>query len=126
MADGWLTATVTPEEAGAGRAVIEAEAAQLGRVVDAEHFGISIPFGREAPPESSLTLLRKRRKDGDLDGVLAVGGPALRDLVSAHIDQGLSKFVVRPAYVADPYPLPDADSPYQPDPARDEGGIDGR
>ena len=31
-----------------------------------------------------------------------------------------------PAYVADPYPLPDADSPHQPDPARDEGGTDGR
>ncbi len=102
MADGWLTATVTPEEAGAGRAVIEAEAASLGRVVDAEHFGISIPYGRKEPPEASLTLLRRRRKDGDLAGVLAVGGGTLRDLVAAHIDQGLSKFVVRPAHVADP------------------------
>lgn len=102
MADGWLTATVTPEEAGAGRAVIEAEAAKLGRVVDAEHFGISIPFGRKEPPESALTVLRRRRKGGDLEGVLAIGGPTLRDLVSAHIDQGLSKFVVRPAHVTDP------------------------
>ncbi len=43
-ADGWLTANVTPEEAGRGRAVIVARSDAIGREIDAEHFGISIPY----------------------------------------------------------------------------------
>jgi hypothetical protein len=87
---------MTPEEAGAARSVIEREAARVGRQVDPEHFGISIPFARSEPAEAALTALRKRRDDGDLSQVVAVGAEPLRALVAAHIDAGLSKFVVRP------------------------------
>jgi probable F420-dependent oxidoreductase len=96
LADGWLTAAMTPEEAGAARSVIEREAARVGRQVDPEHFGISIPFARSEPAEAALTALRKRRDDGDLSQVVAVGAEPLRALVAAHIDAGLSKYVVRP------------------------------
>lgn len=96
LADGWLTAAVTPGEAAAARETIESEAARIERRVDHEHFGISIPFARSEPTEASLAPLRKRRADGDLSDIVAVGAPQLRALVSAHIDAGLSKFVVRP------------------------------
>ena len=96
IADGWLTSAATPQEAGAGRATILARAAELGRVVDEEHFGISVPFSVEPPPDSALELLRKRRKDRDLSEIVPVGSKPLRTLLNAHIDQGLSKFVVRP------------------------------
>lgn len=96
LADGWLTSAATPAEAGAGRASIERRAAELGRTVDADHFGISVPFSRDEPAEETLTALRERRKDRDLRDIVAVGAPGLRALSQAHIDAGISKFVVRP------------------------------
>lgn len=96
LADGWLTSAVTPSEAGAGRVVIEAEAARLDRKIDQEHFGISIPFARQEPEEAALMPLRQRRQDSDLREVVAVGATSLRHLIGAHIDAGLSKFVLRP------------------------------
>jgi len=107
LGDGWLTSAATPVEAGAGRRIIEERARALGRQVDAEHFGISIPFGLEAPPEDALAALRKRRKDRDLSEIVAVGEHGLRSLVQAHIDEGLSKFVVRPVNA------PSADTPWR-------------
>src|SRR5260370_17677638 len=47
LSDGWLPSLCTPEEAAAGRASIEAAAAEVGRHVDPEHFGISLAYPRE-------------------------------------------------------------------------------
>lgn len=94
--DGWLTAAVTPAEASVGRATIVARAAALGRHVDAEHFGISIPVARTPAPPTTLAALSARREDGDLREVVATSGEALRALVTAHLGAGLSKFVLRP------------------------------
>ncbi len=95
LADGWLTAAATPPEAAAGRATIETHALACGRRVDPEHFGISIPYAETTPPESALSALRERRADRSLIDILAIGTPALGDLVRAHVDGGLSKFVLR-------------------------------
>lgn len=97
VGDGWLTSVVTPAEARVGRETIEARAAELGRCVDPEHFGISIPVARQPPPEALLAGLRGRRADHDLSDIVAVGSAHLRDLVGAHLEAGLSKFVLRPA-----------------------------
>jgi probable F420-dependent oxidoreductase len=96
LADGWLTSAATPAEAGAGRATIRRRAQELGRIVDPEHFGISIPFSVAEPPEEALAALRQRRKDRDLTDIVAVGVNGLQRLIEEHIEQGLSKFVVRP------------------------------
>jgi len=101
LADGWLTSAVTPAEASAARAVIENEAATVEREIDQEHFGISIPFARSEATEAALAPLRKRRDDRDLSDIVAVGAPQLRALVAAHIDAGLSKFVLRPLNALD-------------------------
>jgi probable F420-dependent oxidoreductase len=96
LGDGWLTSAATPAEAGAGRITIERCARELNRHVDPEHFGISIPFTLEPPAETALAALRKRRKDQDLTDIVTIGRAGLQNLARAHIDHGLSKFVVRP------------------------------
>lgn len=96
LADGWLTATVTPVEAAAGLATVVDHAVRAGRAIDPEHFGISIPYAREVVPDGSVAALRARRPDRDLDGIVPVGEGQLADLVARHIDAGLSKFVLRP------------------------------
>lgn len=101
LADGWLTSAVTPAEAAQGRHTIETRARELGRSIDGEHFGISMPVAAVPPPETALTALRQRRADRDLSGVLAIGRDGLRTLVQQHLDGGISKFVLRPATALD-------------------------
>ena len=101
LGDGWLTSAVTPEEAAAGRRAIEAHALQCGRRVDDEHFGISIPATLSDLPGGAVDALRARRKDGDVSQIIAVGRQGLRALVQAHLDAGISKFVLRPLNALD-------------------------
>jgi probable F420-dependent oxidoreductase len=95
-ADGWLTANVTPEEAGRGRATIMARAAQIGRTIDEEHHGISIPFARHDIPAAAIATMKARRADGDIHDIAPIGADALIALIKRHVDVGLSKFVLRP------------------------------
>ncbi|MCC6708868.1 MAG: LLM class flavin-dependent oxidoreductase [Gammaproteobacteria bacterium] len=101
-ADGWLTSVVKPEEARLARETIERRTAELGRHIDPEHFGISVPVARSAPPEAAVGALRARREDHDLTDIVAVGTAKLRALIAAHLDAGLSKFVLRPSTALDP------------------------
>lgn len=95
IADGWLTAAATPDEAAAGRVKILARTAECGRTIDPEHFGISIPYGVTAPPAAAIEAVRQRRADRDLTHILPVGREALHDLVERHLAGGISKFVLR-------------------------------
>jgi probable F420-dependent oxidoreductase len=96
IADGWLGAAVTPEEARRAGERIRHSAASAGREMDPEHFGLSIPYARADPDSELLAGLRARRPDIDPLLLMPVGAGALRDLVRRHIDAGLSKFVLRP------------------------------
>jgi hypothetical protein len=95
LADGWLTARATPEEAAAGRETILRTAAEAGRAIDPEHFGISIPYARSEPPPA-VVAATMRQSTAERSDVLPVGADELVDLVKRHIDAGLSKFVLRP------------------------------
>jgi probable F420-dependent oxidoreductase len=97
VADGWLGSIVTPDEARAARLHIQAAAELAGREVDPEHFGLSIAYARMPPDEAVLEGIRTRCADVDPLELLPLGAEALRSLLSAHIDAGLSKFVLRPA-----------------------------
>jgi probable F420-dependent oxidoreductase len=99
IADGWLGAAITPDEAGAACTRIQQSAANAGREFDPEHFGLSIPYTRTAPDLALLSGLRARRPDIDPLALLPVGAQALRELTQQYIDAGLSKFVVRPSGV---------------------------
>lgn len=96
LADGWLGAALTPAEAGAARRSIEEAAGAAGRMIDPEHFGLSIPYARTAPSAETLARLLQRRPEADPASLVPVGRDRLRSLIEALVGEGLSKFVLRP------------------------------
>jgi probable F420-dependent oxidoreductase len=97
ISDGWLGAARTPPEARDARLRIAEVAVRAGRSIDEEHYGLSIPYARERPDPRLLERLRASRPDRDPLELLPVGAPALRALIEAHIEAGVSKFVLRPS-----------------------------
>jgi probable F420-dependent oxidoreductase len=94
LSDGWLPSLCTPDEAAAGRTVIEAAAARAGRSISGEHFGMSIGYARSPiDPATARTMAARRPRALELT---PVGLPALRHLIERFIGVGFSKFVVRP------------------------------
>jgi len=94
LSDGWLPSLCTPDEAAAGRGVIEAAAARAGRSISGEHFGVSIGYAT-APIDPATARVMTARRPRSLE-LTPVGLPALRKLVEQFIAVGFSKFVVRP------------------------------
>jgi probable F420-dependent oxidoreductase len=93
--DGWLGSFLTPAEAAAAREQIQAAAAEAGREVDPEHFGISLAVG-DLTPEIARAI--ERRRPGVDPATLSPATWAdARRMIQAYIQAGLSKFVVRPA-----------------------------
>lgn len=96
LSDGWLGANVNPAEAGAARRTIDEIGQRVGRFIDPEHYGLSIPYCRDQPDERMIAALRARRPDGELNGIVPIGEDGLRSLIDDLIAEGLSKFVLRP------------------------------
>ena len=110
LADGWLGSLLTPAEAGAAVGVIQAAAAEAGREVDPDHFGLSLPVtlagngpgngpgnGQSGIPDALLASIRRRRPDTDPAALVAAGWDGARRMIGQYVEAGLSKFVVRPA-----------------------------
>ena len=102
LADGWLGSFLTPAEAGAARESIQAAAADAGREIEEDHFGISLAVvtgadGTDGVPESLVRSVRARRPDVEPSALFALGWADARDKIQRYVDVGLSKFVVRPA-----------------------------
>jgi probable F420-dependent oxidoreductase len=95
LGDGWLGAALTPTEAGVARRAIEQAAAQASRVVDPEHFGMSVPYARADPGEAAFAALLERRPQIDPASILPVGATALGALIRSYAAEGISKFVLR-------------------------------
>ena len=94
LSDGWLPSLCTPEEAAAGRVVIEAAAARAGRSISGEHFGMSVGYATSPiDPATARAMTARRPRSVELT---PVGLPALRKLLAQFIAVGFSKFVVRP------------------------------
>ena len=95
LADGWLPSMCTPAEVAAGRRVIEQTAAEAGRAIDPEHYGMSVGYIRgDASPR--IGRLATARTDAELVELVPHGTKALRTLLERYIEVGFSKFVVRP------------------------------
>jgi probable F420-dependent oxidoreductase len=94
LSDGWLPSLCTPEEAAAGRVVIDEAAAKAGRSISPEHFGMSIGYARE-PIDSATARVMAARRPRALE-LTPVGLPALRQLLERFLAVGFSKFVLRP------------------------------
>src|SRR5467141_880286 len=94
LSDGWLPSQCTPEEASAGRAVIEDVAAKAGRSISSEHFGVSLGYAR-APIDPNMDRVMTARRPRSVE-LTPVGFPALRASIERFLAVGFSKFVVRP------------------------------
>jgi probable F420-dependent oxidoreductase len=94
LSDGWLPSLCTPEEAAAGRVVIEEAAARAGRSISSEHFGVSVGYSsKPIDPATARVMAARRPRSLELT---PIGWPALRQLIERFIAVGFSKFVVRP------------------------------
>ena len=99
LADGWLGSLLTPDEARAGRETIQAAAAEAGREVEDDHFGISLAVATGPVPGELTASVRHRRPDTDPTRLIPAGWDAARRMIGEYVDAGLSKFVIRPATV---------------------------
>src|ERR1700761_4510704 len=106
LADGGLGSFLTPAEAGAARETIQAAAADAGREIEEDHFGISLAVVTGAGgsgeaggdvPASLVKSVRARRPDVDPADLYASGWADARKKIEQYVAVGLSKFVVRPA-----------------------------
>jgi probable F420-dependent oxidoreductase len=96
LADGWLGSFLTPDEARRGRELIETAAAEAGRVVEPDHYGINVAVAENGVPDEVLAAIRKRRPDVDPTELVADGWPQLHRMIDGYLAAGLTKFVIRP------------------------------
>jgi len=96
FADGWLPTMLSADDAVKGRRRIEEAASQAGRVIDPEHYGVSIGYAAEPLPPSALDAIRRRAKREDVDEILPQNLSDLRRLIEGYLEVGFSKFVLRP------------------------------
>lgn len=100
LGDGWLPSFCTAEDVQKGISVIQATAADHGRILDPEHFGAVVPYCDGPIPDLMAAALTARRPDVHPSRVIASGLDRLRQMIGEHIEAGGSKFVVIP--VAEP------------------------
>ena len=104
LADGWLGSLLTPAEAREAVATINQAAADAGRHVDDDHFGLSIPVALDGDiPDAQLAAIRRRRPDTDPQLLVAAGWDGAQRMIEQYVEAGLSKFVVRPAARFEPF-----------------------
>ena len=103
LADGWLGSLLTPAEAAAAVAVINEAAADAGREVEPDHFGLSLPVALDGIPESLRASIARRRPHADPELLVAAGWDGARRMIEQYVEAGLSKFVVRPATRPEPF-----------------------
>jgi probable F420-dependent oxidoreductase len=98
LADGWIPAFCTPADAAAGKEVIDRVAAEHGRAISPEHFGVSLAYAPEDFDVSSLasTPLARRARGRPLEEIIPVGMAGLRAMIERFLQVGFSKFIVRP------------------------------
>src|SRR6516225_1419694 len=101
LADGWLGSLLTPAEAGAAVKIIQEAAAEEGREVEDDHFGLSLPVtlagNGDGIPAPLLASINRRRPGADPATLVARGWDDARRMIGHYVEAGLSKFVVRPA-----------------------------
>jgi probable F420-dependent oxidoreductase len=96
MGDGWMPGLVLPTEAAELRIQIERAAADAGRSVDPEHYGVNLFYSSGPLPAAVADRLSSRRSSGAVDELVPVGMDALRARVDEWLAAGFSKFLVRP------------------------------
>jgi probable F420-dependent oxidoreductase len=97
LGDGWLGSLMTPDEALAGRLAIEEFAADAGREIEPDHFGISLAVALDGIPPELIASIRQRRPDASPTALVGAGWSDARRLIERYVAAGITKFVIRPA-----------------------------
>jgi len=99
LADGWLVSSVTPSEVAAGIEAIRNHAAEAGRAIPEDHYGVLVPFAFANDSEEALKISGfsiRRRQDVPPSEYSALGAPGqVRRKIQEYIDAGATKFVMR-------------------------------
>jgi len=100
LGDGWLVSSVSPAEVATGIESIRRYAADAGRRVEEDHYGVLIPFYFAAEDGKAAELGGRSirpRSDLPTSEFTAFGTPDhVRARVQAYISAVASKFVMRP------------------------------
>jgi probable F420-dependent oxidoreductase len=100
LADGWLVSSVTPSEVAAGIESIRNHAAEVGREIPEDHYGVLVPYAFANDREEALKIAGpsiRRRQDIPPSDYSALGTPdQVRRKIQEYIDAGATKFVMRP------------------------------
>jgi len=97
LGDGWIPGALTPAEAAEKRRRIEAAAAEAGRAIDPEHFGVNLTYSRGPLPGAVVEQLQRRRPDINPVQLIPQSQIALHERVDEWLAAGFSKFILRPA-----------------------------
>ena len=101
LGDGWLVSQATPDEVLLGIDRINQLAAEYGRTIDDDHFGVLFSFclaGSRAEAETlAAPYVTRHRQDAHPQDLAAVGtAQDLADLIDRYVAAGATRFVVRP------------------------------
>jgi len=102
LGDGWLPTQATPEEVAAGINRINEYAAEAGRTIPDDHFGLQISCyavesGR-VPVEIKEKYLLQRRSDVSPEEINLIGTPdEIISRIKEYVDAGATKFILNPA-----------------------------
>lgn len=92
--DGWLGSFLSPADAGRARLAIQDAAAEAGREIEADHFGLSLSVAEDGIPDRLAAVAHQRRPDSDPTDIVAGSWPDLHRLLDGHLAAGLTKFVI--------------------------------
>src|SRR5256712_13340680 len=102
LGDGWIPSFITPERFRVGVEKIQAFAAEAGREVPADHFGVLFYYHLDPDPAAARAaaapfIPRGRVDDATLTRCTAFGPPDLvRERLEQYVAGGGSKFILRP------------------------------
>ena len=100
LADGWLVSSMTPKEIATGIEAIRGHAAEIGREVPDDHYGVLVPFCFAPDIEEALWIAGpsiRRRQDIPPNDYAALGTPEqVRRMLKEYVVAGATKFVMRP------------------------------
>ena len=102
LGDGWIPSFITPDQLRVGVQKTQAFAAEAGREVPADHFGVLFYCCLDPDPAAAQAMAapfvpRGRIDDAALARCTAFGPPALvRERLEEYVAGGASKFIVRP------------------------------
>jgi probable F420-dependent oxidoreductase len=102
---GWQAGAETPEAVGEVIRAIKAALVETGRHIDEDHYGAAFAYRFGGPDEPGIARLMERyreRTGRDARDHFAFGGAdEILDRIASYVEQGASKFILRPAATGD-------------------------